>query len=455
MSPEPSLYEALAKIIVYQDDQPEYKDQVNTFLENNHYYIDQVFDDPETGLHAIGIGSIDADTSPVLIFRGTDFLEDDAAFSDSRSIGYLQIDKNLNALRGWMRQIAEDTFKNPQGLLPDIIGHGMGGALAQIAAAEFNSDVGDNIFTFNSPGVSTAIANKFRANLKGVSKNVRHYIVSGDIVSLFGESYLTGRVFLQGFNDININPLIVINKNRTNNLLGEPPANFVQRQISTDEFNSPSFTYTNDSDFTEFQTALGFIKPDLAEALRTRENAEKLRTTGDFSFSGLLQEIQVALAPSQANYLVGDNNHNAASAGGGDDTLIGNGGNDTLRGNQGNDSISGGNGTDSLYGGRGIDTINGDEGADFISGDGGSDIIIGGGGQDRFVLAPFAGVDTIVDFKDSEDIFVLSGGLTFDKLKIISGNNGALITVSKTGEVLALVEGIVTTDLSARDFITL
>jgi len=455
MSPEPSLYEALAKIIAYQDDQPEFKDQVNTFLEDNKYYIDQVFDDPETGLHAIGIASIDAEISPVLIFRGTDFFEDDNAFADSRSVGYLQIEQNTESLRGWMRQIVEDTFKNPQGLKPDMIGQGMGGALAQIAAAEFTSDVGENIFTFNSPGVSTTIANKFRANLKGVSKNVRHYIVSGDIVSLFGESYLTGRVFVQSFNDPKINPLIVINKNRTDNLLSNPPDGLVQRQIATEQFNDPTFTYTNDSDFTEFQNSLALIKPDLAEALKTREGAENLRTNGNFSFSGLLQEIQVALAPSQANYLVGDNDNNSASAGGGDDTLIGGGGNDTLRANQGNDSIDGGNGNDFLYGGRGIDTISGGNGADFISGDVGNDIIIGGSGQDRFVLAPFAGVDTIVDFKDSEDIFVLSGGFTFAQLKIISGNNGALITVTKTGEVLAFVEGIVTTDLSSRDFITL
>ncbi|OCQ91125.1 calcium-binding protein [Oscillatoriales cyanobacterium USR001] len=455
MSPEPFIYEALAKIIAYQDDKPEFEDQVKTFLENNRYYIDQVFDDPETGLHAIGLASIDAETSPVLIFRGTDFIEDDAAFSDSRGIGYLQIDKNTESLRGWMRQIAEDTFKNPKHLRPDIIGHAMGGALAQIAAAQFTSDIGDNIFTFNSPAISTVIANNFRANLRGRSKNVRHYIVSGDIVSLFGESYLTGRVFLQSFNDLNINPLIALNKNRADNLLSNPPTGFVERQISTEQLSDPTFTYTNDSDFREFQTALSSIRPDLSEALNTRENAELLRTTGNFSFSGLLQEIQIALAPSQANYLVGDNNNNSASAGGGDDTLIGGGGNDTLSANQGNDSIDGGNGTDSLYGGRGIDTINGGEGADFISGDAGSDIIIGGGGQDRFVLAPLAGVDTIVDFQDSEDIFVLSGGFTFAQLKIVSGNNGALITVTKTGEVLAFVEGVVASALSSRDFITL
>ena len=453
MSAEPSLYEALAKIIAYQDDKPEFEEQVKSFLETNRYYIDQIFDDSETGLHAIGLASTDPDTSPVLIFRGTDFMEDDAAFSDPRGVGYLQIDNNREALRGWLTQIAEDTFKNPKGLRADVIGHAMGGALAQIAAAEFTSAIGNNIFTFNSPGVSSLTANNFRSNLRGSNKTVNHYIVSGDIVSLFGQSYLTGRVFVQSFNDPNIRPLIILNKNRTENLLTNPPDGFSQRQVPTDQLILPSFTYTNDSDFTEFQTALSFIQPDLSAALKTRESAEILRTSPNFLFSGLLQQIQVALAPSQANYLVGDGQNNSASAGGGDDTLIGGNGNDTLRGNQGDDTISGGNGADILYGGRGIDTINGGEGSDFISGDAGNDIIIGGDGQDRFVLAPFAGIDTIVDFKDSEDIIVLSGGLTFSQLKIIPGNNGPLITVAKTGEVLAVVEGIATSTLSTRDFI--
>ena len=454
MSAEPSLYEALAKIIAYQDDKPEFEEQVKSFLETNKYYIDRVFDDPQSGLHAIGLASTDPDTSPVLIFRGTDFIEDDAAFSDERGVGYLQIDNNREALQSWLTQITEDSFKNPTGLLPDVIGHGMGGALAQIFATEFISKTGD-IFTFNSPGVSADTANTFRRNLRGANKSVNHYIVNGDIVSLFGESFLTGRVFLQNFNDPNIRPLIILNKNRTDNLLTAPPDGFSQRQVSTEQLILPSFTYTNDSDFTEFQTALSFIQPDLSEALKTRESAERLRTSGNFSFSGLLQQIQVALAPSQANYLVGDAQNNSASAGGGDDTLIGGNGNDTLRGNQGDDTISGGNGNDFLYGGKGIDTISGGEGADFISGDAGDDILIGGSGQDRFVLAPLAGIDTIVDFQDSEDIFVLTGGLTFAQLKIIAGNNGPLITVTKTGEVLAVVEGIAVSTLSTRDFITI
>ncbi|MDB9509927.1 calcium-binding protein [Kamptonema animale CS-326] len=454
MSAEPSLYEALAKIIAYQDDKPEFEEQVKSFLETNNYYIDQIFDDLQSGLHAIGLASTDPDTSPVLIFRGTDFIEDDAAFSDERGVGYLQIDNNREILQSWLTQITEDSFKNPTGLLPDVIGHGMGGALAQILAAEFTSKTG-NIFTFNSPGVSADTVNTFRRNLRGANKTVNHYIVNGDIVSLFGESVLTGRVFVQNFNDPNIRPLIILNKNRTDNLLTSPPDGFSQRQVSTEQLILPSFTYTNDSDFTEFQTALSFIQPDLSEALKTRESVERLRTSGNFSFSGLLQQIQVALAPSQANYLVGDAQNNSASAGGGDDTLIGGNGNDTLRGNQGDDTISGGNGSDFLYGGKGIDTISGGEGADFISGDAGDDILIGGGGQDRFVLAPFAGIDTIVDFEDSEDIIVLSGGFTFAQLKIIPGNNGPLITVARTGEVLAIVEGIAVSTLSTRDFITI
>jgi serralysin len=193
--------------------------------------------------------------------------------------------------------------------------------------------------------------------------------------------------------------------------------------------------------------------PDLSIAVRTRGGAESLRVASDFSFLELIREIQFSLAPLQPNYLVGDDRGNAATGGPGDDTVIGNNGNDTLRGNRDNDSITGDGGNDFLYGGRGNDYLSGGDGDDLVSGEFGNDFLIGGAGRDRFVLESGGGADTIGDFQDSQDTIALSRGLTFDRIRITQGPDGALISIPVTGEILATVTGISASSLSRADFV--
>jgi hypothetical protein len=92
-------------------------------------------------------------------------------------------------------------------LPPDVLGHSLGGALTQLAATEFTSTIGD-IVTFNSPGVEQSTVNTFKQKA-GSGKNVTHYIVSGDFVSLGGEAFLPGKVVFQTFTNPIINPLLV------------------------------------------------------------------------------------------------------------------------------------------------------------------------------------------------------------------------------------------------------
>jgi serralysin len=453
MSASPAVYEALAKSIVFLNQKPNAQNEVSRFLDTNGYYIDRIFDDRETGFYAIGFGSSDPQKPPVLVFRGTDFIDGEAIFSDSRDIGLPEFEKNKDNIQNWLTQIGQDTGKNPSKLLPDVIGHSWGGAVAQIVATEYTSITGD-IFTFNSPGVSASTFNTFRRNLSRVgNKNVNHYIVSGDFVSLFGEAFLPGKVFLQSFTDPSINPLTVLAKHRTENLLTNPPANFFQRQISVEELNSPEFAYNNDSDFNEFIAAMNFALPNVSIPIRTRAGAESLRTAPEFSFVELIRQMQFGLAPLQPNYLSGDARNNTATGGPGEDTVIGNGGDDTLRGNRGNDSITGGNGDDFLYGGRDNDYFEGGEGNDLISGEFGNDFLMGGEGRDRFVLESGGGADVIVDFQDSEDLIALSRGLTFPQIRVTQGVDGALITIPITGEVLATLRGVVASDLTRVDFV--
>ena len=453
MSASPAVYEALAKSIVFLNQKPNAQNEVSRFLDTNDYYIDRIFDDPETGFYAIGFGSSDPQKPPVLVFRGTDFIDGEAIFSDSLDIGLPEFEKNKDNIQSWLTQIGQDTGKNPSKLLPDVVGHSWGGAVAQIVAAEYTSITGD-IFTFNSPGVSASTFNTFRRNLTRVgNKNVNHYIVSGDFVTLFGEAFLPGKVFLQSFTDPSINPLTVLAKHRTENLLTNPPADFLQRQISVEQLNSPEFAYNNDSDFNEFIAAMNFALPNVSIPIRTRAGAESLRTAPEFSFVQLIRQMQFGLAPLQPNYLSGDARNNTATGGPGEDTVIGNGGNDTLRGNRGNDSITGGDGDDFLYGGRDNDYFEGGEGNDLISGEFGNDFLIGGAGRDRFVLESGGGADVIVDFQEREDLIALSRGLTFPQIRVTQGVDGALITIPITGEILATLRGVVASDLTRGDFV--
>jgi pimeloyl-ACP methyl ester carboxylesterase len=455
MTVSPAVYESLAKSIVYLNEKPDAQNLVSRFLDTNGYYVDRILDDSETGFYAIGFGSLNPENPPVLVFRGTDFIGGDAIFSDSHDIGFPEFEKNRDSIRNWLTEIGQDTGKNPNQLLPDIIGHSWGGSVAQIATSEFTL-ISGNLVTFNSPGISQSTVNTFRRNVSRTpNKNVSHYIVGGDFVSLFGEAFLPGKVFFQTFTDPNINPLTVLAKHRKENLLTAPPAGFFQRQISAEQFSSPEFAYNNDSDFNEFIAAMNFALPNLSVAIRSRSGAESLRIASDFSFLELIREIQFSLAPLQPNYLLGDDRNNAATGGPGEDTMIGSRGNDTLRGNRGNDSISGGGGNDFLYGGRDHDYLNGDDEDDLISGEFGNDVLIGGNGRDRFVLESGGGADVIVDFEDSQDLIALSRGLTFAQIRITQGNDGALISIPITGEILATLTGVAASQISRPDFVQL
>jgi len=152
---------------------------------------------------------------------------------------------------------------------------------------------------------------------------------------------------------------------------------------------------------------------------------------------------------------VGDNANNTASGFAGDDIIIGNGGNDTLSGNRASDIISGDIGNDLLFGGKGDDNLNGGDGDDTLIGGVGSDLLIGGAGRDVFVLGTGAGIDTLIDFKQGEDLIGLTRGLTFNQVRVNSIEISSQIEVASTGEVLASFIGPQTNPLTASDFIVI
>ncbi|TAG94770.1 MAG: calcium-binding protein [Oscillatoriales cyanobacterium] len=451
MPSSPAVYENLAKRLVYIDDNPQLQAVVQGGLTAAGYRVDRTFDDPATGFHAIGLISTTPDKPPVLVFRGVDSLVDDAANADKRGIGFNQFEANKQALGNWLTQISQDNTKNPNRLPPDVLGHSLGGAIAQLAATEFTSAIGD-IVTFNSPGVDQDTVNIFKQKV-GAGKNVTHYIVSGDFVSLGGEAFLPGKVFFQTFIDPIINPLLVLQKHTTSGLLTTPPPGFIQREIPIEQLNRPDFTFA-DSDYLELLAGLDVALP-LKAALQSRATLEQLRITPGTSFFGNIIALQTALDPSKPNNLVGDGANNTALGFAGDDTIIGNVGNDTLSGNRNNDILSGGIGNDLLFGGKGDDTLNGGEGDDTLVGGLGTDLLIGGAGRDVFGLGTGAGTDTISEFQKGEDLIGLTRGLTFSQLRINPTQTAISIQLASTGEVLATIPGIQTIALTATDFISI
>jgi len=451
MPSSPAAYETLAKQLVYVDNNPQFQTLVQTGLSAAGYQIDRTFDDPGTGFHAIGLISTTPDKPPVLVFRGSDSLIDDVANADRRGVGFNQFEANKQALGNWLTQISQDTAKNPRRLPPDILGHSLGGGLTQLAATEFTSTIGD-IVTFNSPGVSQITVNTFKQK-GGAGKNVTHYIVSGDFVSLGGEAFLPGKVVFQTFTNPIIDPLLVLEKHTQSGLLTAPPPGFTQTEISVDQLNRPDFTFT-DSDYLELLGGLDFAVPALGTSLRSRSSLEQLRTAQGNSFFGNVAAMETALDSSQANQLLGDNANNTASGFAGNDIIIGNGGNDTLSGNKNNDIISGGVGNDQLFGGKGDDNLNGGEGDDTLIGGVGADLLISGAGRDVLVLAPGAGTDTFIDFQKGQDLIGLSRGLSFNQLRVTQGDFLTTIEIVSNGEVLASIAGF-SSPLTAIDFISI
>jgi Ca2+-binding RTX toxin-like protein len=139
----------------------------------------------------------------------------------------------------------------------------------------------------------------------------------------------------------------------------------------------------------------------------------------------------------------------------GDDTLMGTAGNDILYGSRGNDTLFGNDGNDSLFGGDGRDSLFGNSGDDILDGGADDDWLSGGSGADRFVLREKGRFNTIVDYVDGTDSFLLDGGLTFEKLTISQNSCRTVISVTETNEELAVLVGVEASIIGAEDFTTL
>jgi serralysin len=472
------VYEGLAKTIVYGYFNPSTNAAATVGLTALGYKVDRVFNDSTTGFQALGLTPLTANRLPVLVFCGDNEAIDDVADSDKTAIGNNQFVANQNAIATWLTSVKQTTGQNP-----DIIGHSLGGALTQLAAAQFANQVG-NVVTFNSPGTSAATATLFSKN-SGNSSKVTHYIVSGDLISLAGVAFIPGTAILQSYGSNVIDPTLALEKHRQPGLLSSPPANYTQSIIPLQQLDSPDFTYQNDSSYREFLAAYGAVAPKTAQSLTSRAKVEALRTSPGFSFLNTYLAAFDQLAPDQNNYLLGDAQNNTANGAQGNDTIIGGGGNDTLQGGFGKDTIDGNTGNDLLLGGTAADHITGGRGNDTLIGGSGNDVLVGvdptaphpgrgeidrlegDTGADRFVLGNAAqvfyddrtaGAGTgdyalVTDFQ-AGDTLQLHGKATQYKLQSAGSDLptgiGIYLKTSGSNELISIVQGVATLNLNSN-----
>jgi len=115
-----------------------------------------------------------------------------------------------------------------------------------------------------------------------------------------------------------------------------------------------------------------------------------------------------------------------------------------------------------LYGGAGDDILFGAAGEDTLDGGTGRDVLVGGSGIDTFIIrvgdgsTTLTNADAIYDFTDGTDVIGMDDGLSFDDLTIVQGtgnySNDTLVSITSTGEYLAIVEDMSATALTELDF---
>ncbi|MEP6486722.1 hypothetical protein NDI51_05730 [Microcoleus vaginatus GB1-A3] len=88
-------------------------------------------------------------------------------------------------------------------------------------------------------------------------------------------------------------------------------------------------------------------------------------------------------------------------------------------------------------------------------GAGGTDLLIGGAGRDVLVLGVGAGTDTLVDFQKGQDLIGLIRGLSFNQLRVTEGDFSTTIEIARNGELLASIPSILSSPLTATDFIAI
>jgi len=159
-------------------------------LEAWGYELSSEYEDKNSGFRVVAFSpmsdtALDPDGNalkPVVAFRGTangGGVMDDL---NAQGIGTYQFSRNEKEI--------ENTIAKAEGTAaPDVTGHSLGGALAQLCAARFGSQVG-NIITFQAAGIEGEEAQRIDSE----EHKATHYRAGGDLVHTGGEGFAVGDV---------------------------------------------------------------------------------------------------------------------------------------------------------------------------------------------------------------------------------------------------------------------
>lgn len=201
------IYEQLARLGAYEQLSPER-------LAAWGYRQGAVLDRPESGLHAVvflplagaaapttpqGHAMLElhgAPIRPVLAFRGARRDQEPMDDFDAQGIGSFQFAANqadvVAALRGARSRV-------------DVVGHGLGGALAQLAASRHPQAIG-RVVTFQAPPIDEQDASMLDAWNQRVAAHQRvssaHHRVGYDVTELPGEARTPGRAWTWGVGNL-------------------------------------------------------------------------------------------------------------------------------------------------------------------------------------------------------------------------------------------------------------
>ena len=131
------------------------------------------------------------------------------------------------------------------------------------------------------------------------------------------------------------------------------------------------------------------------------------------------------------------------------------------QGTSGNDSLTGTDYTDTIYGLDGDDILIGLDGSDVLDGGAGQDTMTGGEGNDIFVIRTGDGntninlADHITDFTDGDRLGGVGNIDLFSQLTVAQDTADTVITLTSTGEVLAILDSFTATNFDANDFVQL
>jgi hypothetical protein len=128
--------------------------------------------------------------APVLTLRGTDDLWGVLRDTSPSGVGADYFARYLSLMASRLHDLTND-INNPCHILPVVTGHSLGGALSQEFAAAFSGLGGyiGKVITFNSAGIPEWINKRTEPSHIGL---VRHYISNDDVVSMTGNTMLSG-----------------------------------------------------------------------------------------------------------------------------------------------------------------------------------------------------------------------------------------------------------------------